>query len=101
MNATDLKKLFDQIALPQQEAAFPIGDLRPWSPPAKSDEDHWADAMKYFNDALQARISHKVPQINPALDEYKDAELVMEMIRRGYAVLKCPEPGVPPETLAK
>ena len=36
---------------------------------------------------------------NKPLDEIDNATLVMEMIKRGFAVMKLPENGEPPEAL--
>lgn len=38
-------------------------------------------------------------QNKPALNDFAAPELVMEMIRRGFAVMKLPENGEPPEAL--
>lgn len=40
----------------------------------------------------------KMPD-NPPLEEIATPELVMELIKRGFAVAKCPEPGQMPEAL--
>jgi hypothetical protein len=39
------------------------------------------------------------PTIVAKIGSHTDAEMVMEMIRRGYAVMKLPEDGGPPEVL--
>lgn len=57
---------------------------------------------RMYQDMLSALTDkqHRVP-IQPSLTTYKDAELVMDMIRRGYAVMKLPEGGGPPDVLRK
>lgn len=48
---------------------------------------------------LQSQVSPITAMRDKPLTAFTDAELIMDMLRRGYAVLKCPEPGEPPETL--
>lgn len=58
------------------------------------DESHVIDALAYGQ--AQARVTR--PSHKP-LTDYSDAELVMEMIRRGYAAMKLPADGGPPKVL--
>ncbi len=53
--------------------------------------DHAGDAIYYGATGMTG-----APK---ALSEHTDAVLIMELLSRGYAVLKCPAPGEPPETL--
>lgn len=51
-------------------------------------------------DAMQHATASVAPTPLPRpLGQYTNSELVMEMIRRGYAVMKLPKDGGPPETL--
>ena len=55
---------------------------------------------KMLEDQWSTTTSQRVPaKVHKALDEYTDADLIMEMIRRGYAAMKLPESGGPPEAL--
>lgn len=56
---------------------------------------HQIDALKY---AMQGAMTQQVPK-KPDIRTVSDAEMVMEMIRRGFAVMKLPEDGGPPEAL--
>ncbi len=56
-------------------------------------DKHLAQAMQYGS----ATIS-RAP-VQASLTTYTDAEMVMDMIRRGYAVMKLPEGGGPPDML--
>lgn len=51
------------------------------------------DAVLYGQSA--SRLHH----VTPGLDTYSDAQLVMHMIGRGYAVMKLPADGGSPEVL--
>lgn len=66
-------------------------------------EKDWSDDL-----AEQARAQAVAAQVKAAtavrarsLPDFSDAEMVMDMIRRGYAVMKLPEGGGPPEVLKK
>lgn len=72
----------------------------------------WVDEVSHvdlegFRYALEeqakSRLSRQtIPaKITKPIDEWTDAELIMEMIRRGYAAMKLPEAGGPPEVLKK
>ena len=62
----------------------------------------WMDEAGRMNqhtiDVLQHAKRTPVVAIKQLAD-YHDAEMVMEMIRRGYAVMKLPADGGPPESL--
>lgn len=57
-------------------------------------DEHLRDAVLYGRGALQARVE-------PPLKKFSNAELVMEMLERGFAVMKLPADGGPPETLRR
>jgi hypothetical protein len=62
--------------------------------------DPLVDAADEILQALtQVKAQPRVKTSEEKLAEFSDTELIMEMLRRGYAVLKCPEPGQPPEAL--
>lgn len=54
------------------------------------------DAMKY---GVSAASQTSYRRADKTLADFGDAELVMEMIRRGYAAMKLPADGGPPEVL--
>lgn len=58
-------------------------------------DEHARDALAY---GLAASRLHR-PRSEKTLADFSDADLVMEMIRRGYAAMKLPADGGPPETL--
>ncbi len=59
---------------------------------------HQIDAMTYLADIqVQSRLHRTSTQ--KTLSDFSDADLVMEMIKRGYAAMKLPKDGGPPETL--
>ena len=53
----------------------------------------------HLRDALQYGIGTRQVSVEPAIEKHSDAEMVMEMIRRGYAVMKLPADGGPPESM--
>lgn len=55
--------------------------------------------MDHLRDALQYGIDTRQVYVEPAIEKHSDAEMVMEMIRRGYAVMKLPADGGPPESM--
>lgn len=57
-------------------------------------DDHLKDVAIYG----QAATIQRAP-VQTSLSSYTDAELIMDMIRRGYAVMKLPEGGGPPDVL--
>lgn len=65
----------------------------------------WIDEASIFKqDILDAAIygqSASHVRREKTLADFGDAELVMEMIRRGYAAMKLPADGGPPEVLRK
>jgi hypothetical protein len=48
---------------------------------------------------IKQRLLTGMPKPRTRLDEFTDAELVMHMLGRGYACMKVPASGEPPETL--
>lgn len=64
-----------------------------WIDEAGNLKQHQIDALKY---AMQPPPPVIVKQ---DVKEISDADMVMEMIRRGYAVMKLPADGGPPESL--
>lgn len=64
-----------------------------------SEEDADAEFRKQLNDAVRYGTSTaKTVRVKGPAD-FSDAEMVMDMIRRGYAVMKLPADGGPPEAL--
>lgn len=61
---------------------------------AKIDEQALRSLARY---GTSARVQ-QMPKNKPLI-EISNADLVMEMLRRGFVVMKCPEPGVMPEAL--
>lgn len=70
----------------------------------------WVDEVSHvdqegFRYALEEQAKSRLARqtvpakITKPIDEWTDAELIMEMIRRGYAAMKLPEAGGPPEVL--
>lgn len=59
---------------------------------AGSIDQHMIDALKYGMGA-------KMQVLEKPLTEYHDVDMIMEMLRRGYAVMKLPADGKPPEVL--
>jgi hypothetical protein len=58
------------------------------------------DEASHIDDALvYGRMGAKMTGAVKALSEHSDAALIMELLSRGYACMKCPEPGMPPEVL--
>lgn len=57
------------------------------------ESSHIGDALLYGQSA--SRMHRPAEE---QLAKFSNAELVMEMLKRGYAVMKCPD-GQPPETL--
>ncbi len=77
----DPKALYDFELLREREVAF-VGI-----------DEHLSDALMYGQTANRIhRATPKTP-----LGDYSDADLIMHMLNRGYAVLKCPNQ--PPEML--
>lgn len=66
-------------------------------------EKDWSDdlAEQVRAQAVAAQIKAVTTGRARSLPDYSDAEMVMDMIRRGYAVMKLPEGGGPPEVLKK
>jgi len=58
-------------------------------------DQHMRDAMRYGQAAPRV---HRAPT---TLQDFSDSEMVMDMIRRGYAVMKLPDDGGPPGVLKK
>lgn len=56
-------------------------------------DQHLLDALKYGIGASQTRVAPETP----AIEKHTNAEMVMEMLRRGFAVMKLPDDGGPPE----
>lgn len=56
-------------------------------------DQHILDALKYGFGASQTQVAPETP----AIEKHTNAEMVMEMLRRGFAVMKLPEDGGPPE----
>lgn len=65
------------------------------SPEIEELDQHLEDAVRYGLGA--GRVQHRPAPTT--LDTFKTPELVMEMLKRGFAVMKLPEGGGPPETL--
>lgn len=57
--------------------------------------DHLADALAYQQAAAR---TYRV-RTTKTVTDFSDAELIMELIRRGYAAMKLPSDGGPPEVL--
>ncbi len=55
-------------------------------------DDHIRDAILYGRGA-------RVQYSPPTLEKFSNAELIHEMLERGFAVMKLPAAGGPPETL--
>jgi hypothetical protein len=77
---------------------------------AKLEADHAADALRYS--LAQMEASHQAlaggpprglyknpPPATIGLSDFGTADLVMEMLSRGYAVIKMPESGELPDVL--
>lgn len=56
-------------------------------------------ALTHLTDKMLAAVTPPPSKAGKDLVDYPDHEMVMEMIRRGYAVMKLPEDGGPPEAL--
>lgn len=63
-----------------------------WIDEAGKLDQHAIDALKYAMQPPPVIVKQDVKEIS-------DADMVMEMIRRGYAVMKLPADGGPPESL--
>jgi hypothetical protein len=61
--------------------------------------DSAIDAWLYGASMIKQRLLTGMPKPRTRLDEFTDAELVMHMLGRGYACMKVPASGEPPETL--
>lgn len=69
----------------------------------------WLDAIRYFNDLDLEQAKARLRRLPPSppvvvvktLADYSDADLVMEMMRRGYAAMKLPADGSAPEVLRR
>lgn len=60
-------------------------------------DQHIRDAIVY---GVGAKLQHVPPTVQVKhLSDYTDAEMVMDMLRRGFAVMRLPEDGGPPEAL--
>lgn len=77
---------------------------RPALPPIKvhhinpaAIDQHMIDAMMYGQGAQTLRAPP--PPVVPTIESFRDAELIMEMLKRGYACMKLPADGGPPEVL--
>lgn len=57
-------------------------------------DEHLRDAVLYGTSTLQAKVE-------PPLKKFSNSELIMEMLERGFAVMKLPADGGPPETLRR
>lgn len=55
-------------------------------------------ATKYWQSQIETQTHYKAIR-EKTLGDFSDAELVMEMIKRGYATMKLPKDGGPPEVL--
>lgn len=90
------------------------------SPEAAADK-HFLDALSYSMEAQKAAALHQVanalaqkvsapqpshwkipprtytPPPEPAVSDFKTAELIMELLSRGYAVIKMPDDGTLPQ----
>lgn len=86
-----------------QQAVVDSGSIPPssvtynpsWIDEAKDIDQHVMDALRYKN----LGGAGTTVRAEKTLADFKDAELVMEMIRRGYAAMKLPSDGGPPEVL--
>ena len=58
-------------------------------------DQHMIDALTY---GIGAKATYDP---TPPIQKHSDADMVMEMIRRGYACMKLPEGGGPPEVFRK
>lgn len=67
-----------------------ISPSRFWVDELGNIDDHMLDALKY-GASVQQLTRPK------SLADYPDVEMVMDMLRRGYAVMKLPKDGGPPE----
>jgi hypothetical protein len=55
---------------------------------------------KHIRDALlYGQSATRKAKVEPTIDQHSDADMVMEMLRRGYAVIKMPADGSTPENL--
>lgn len=55
---------------------------------------HISDAVLYGTSAMQTSVVSEDP-----LAKFKDHELIMALLKRGYAAMKLPSDGGPPEVL--
>lgn len=67
--------------------------LNIWRDEAADIDKHIADALLYGQ--VASRLHRATPQ--PTLDSFQDYELIMELIKRGYAAMKIPEGRSAPE----
>lgn len=90
--------------LRSQEAVDRVRTATTIPPRITVDESsHMSDAWKYMMAGLgDSKSSYSTwGAERKLLHDYSDAELVMEMIRRGYAAMKLPGDGGPPEVLRR
>jgi hypothetical protein len=80
-----------ELAAIQGQAATMIG----WDESSKLT----LERMKLIAERMNHSVAPKPIVQTKILSDYSNADLVMEMIRRGFAVMKLPEGGGPPEAL--
>ena len=81
----------------QRPTAREVKDLRVGDPPfrGRSLDSVWWDELAKMTQQVPVKpiVAHK------PLSEISNADLVMEMLKRGFAVMKLPEDGGPPTAL--
>lgn len=73
----------------------------PWKEALEKEQRAAEAQMKYLQamQATQATAAKQMQVKTKTLDDFGTADLVMEMLKRGFAVMKMPEDGSLPETL--